>query len=67
MQHPFDISSADLAPQLVKDAGILCLPGTMFCPETDESGAAQLRIAFANLDAAGISTLFDRLAALPAR
>jgi len=54
-----------LAPQLVRDAGILCLPGTMFCPTDDPSGARQLRIAFANLDAAGIGILFDRLAALP--
>ena len=65
MRHPFDMSSADLAPQLVRDAGVLCLPGTMFTPEGDNSGAAQLRIAFANLDAAGLTTLFDRLAALP--
>ncbi len=64
MRHPFALSSADLAPLLVKQAGILCLPGTMFCPEDDPSGASQLRIAFANLDAAGIATLFDRLAAL---
>ncbi|MGJ5618725.1 aminotransferase [Sulfitobacter sp. MF3-043] len=65
MQHPFGISSADLAPQLVRDAGILCLPGTMFCPTDDPSGERQLRIAFANLDATGIAILFDRLAALP--
>ncbi len=65
MRHPFDISSADLAPRLVRDAGVLSLPGTMFTPEGDDSGAAQLRIAFANLDAAGLTTLFDRLAALP--
>lgn len=65
MKHPFSISSADLAPRLVKDAGILCLPGTMFYPASDPSGANELRIAFANLDAAGIATLFDRLAALP--
>ena len=65
MQHPFSISSADLAPQLVKDAGILCLPGAMFYPENDPAGAKQLRIAFANLDTTGISTLFDRLAAPP--
>ncbi|MEX3315198.1 aminotransferase [Sulfitobacter sp. PS-8MA] len=65
MRHPFDISSADLAPQLVRDAGVLSLPGTMFTPEGDDSGAAQLRIAFANLDADGLTTLFDRLAALP--
>lgn len=65
MQHPFDISSAELAPKLVKDAGILCLPGTMFCPSKDPAGHRQLRIAFANLDVAGICILFDRLAALP--
>ncbi len=63
LRHPFAESSADLAPRLVRDAGILCLPGTMFCPADDPSGAAQLRIAFANLDATGISQLFDRLAA----
>lgn len=65
LKHPFSISSADLAPQLVRDAGILCLPGTMFYPNSDSNGSKELRIAFANLDAAGISTLFDRLAALP--
>ena len=64
MRHPFADTSASLAPQLVREAGILCLPGTMFCPEDDPSGATQLRIAFANLDAAGIATLFDRLAGL---
>ncbi|MFC6638428.1 aminotransferase [Sulfitobacter sp. JBTF-M27] len=66
MQHPFSQSSADLGPQLVRDAGILCLPGTMFHPEGNAQGARELRIAFANLDASGISQLFDRLAALPA-
>lgn len=65
LEHPFAASSKDLAPQLVKTAGVLCLPGTMFYPENDPSGARQLRIAFANLDASGISLLFDRLAALP--
>lgn len=65
LRHPFPISSADLAPQLVRDAGVLCLPGTMFQPEGDARGESQLRIAFANLDAAGLEVLFDRLAALP--
>lgn len=64
MQHPFSESSAQLAPRMVRDAGILCLPGTMFCPTDDLTGTRQLRIAFANLDTAGISTLFDRLAGL---
>ncbi|WP_082899095.1 aminotransferase [Sulfitobacter sp. EhC04] len=64
MQHPFAQSAATLAPELVRTAGILCLPGTMFCPEGDATGERQLRIAFANLDAAGIAVLFDRLADL---
>ena len=38
------------------------LPGTMFTPEDDPSGARQMRIAFANVDKAGIDTLIDRLA-----
>lgn len=64
MEHPFAASSADLAPQLVREAGILCLPGTMFCPGDDPAGARQLRIAFANLDVAGIAEFYHRLAAL---
>ena len=59
--HPFDQSSADLAPRLVTECGLLCLPGTMFTPPDDSAGKKQLRIAFANLDAAGIDTLFERL------
>ena len=66
MEHPFDISSADLARQMVRDSGILCLPGTMFMPDSDSSGARHLRIAFANLDTAGIDVLFERLARLKA-
>jgi aspartate/methionine/tyrosine aminotransferase len=62
MQHPFTQSAATLAPRLVRDAGILCLPGTMFYPDDDPAGTRQMRIAFANLEANGISTLFDRLA-----
>jgi aspartate/methionine/tyrosine aminotransferase len=62
MEHPFAISSADLAQRLVADAGILLLPGTMFMPDDMAEGKRQLRIAFANIDRAGIATLFDRLA-----
>ncbi len=64
MEHPFAASSADLAPQLVREAGVLCLPGTMFHPSDDASGAHHLRIAFANLDVAGIAEFYRRLAAL---
>ncbi|MEQ6203752.1 aminotransferase [Sulfitobacter sp. HNIBRBA2951] len=64
MEHPFALGSADLAPLMVKQAGILCLPGTMFYPDNTPQAAHELRIAFANLDADGITTLFDRLEAL---
>jgi aspartate/methionine/tyrosine aminotransferase len=62
--HPFDLPSDKLAQHMVKTAGVLALPGTMFVPEGDPSGARHLRIAFANVDAAGIGLLFDRLADL---
>ncbi|MCB5198241.1 aminotransferase [Loktanella sp. TSTF-M6] len=62
LRHPFDMSSADLAPWLVKNAGILCLPGTMFRPASDPLGASEIRIAFANVDRPAIAELFDRLA-----
>ena len=62
--HPFAIGSAELAPKMVRDQGVLCLPGTMFYPSDDAAGQHQLRIAFANLDVDGIDQLFARLAAL---
>ena len=63
LRHPFDLSSDTLAQRLVAGAGILCLPGTMFRPATDAAGRRELRIAFANVDRAGIAELFARLAA----
>ncbi|MEC3860512.1 aminotransferase [Mesobacterium sp. TK19101] len=65
VEHPFEMSSDRLARALVSEAGILALPGTMFVPETDPSGARHLRIAYANIDADKIKTLFARLKALP--
>ncbi|PJI91608.1 aspartate/methionine/tyrosine aminotransferase [Yoonia maricola] len=64
VKHPFAMSSADLAPLLVKEAGVLLLPGTMFMPADLPGGASQLRIAFANIDRAGVQTLFNRLSPL---
>ena len=61
MRHPFDEASDKLAQRMVREIGVLCLPGTMFVPDGDASGAQSLRIAFANIDADGISQLFDRL------
>ncbi|MEJ8560375.1 aminotransferase [Yoonia sp. GPGPB17] len=64
VKHPFAMSSADLAPLLVKEAGVLLLPGTMFMPSDMPGGETQLRIAFANIDKAGVRTLFERLSSL---
>ncbi|MEO1108328.1 MAG: aminotransferase [Pseudomonadota bacterium] len=64
LEHPFDIPSDELARRLVPEAGILLLPGTMFMPAGDPAGQRQVRIAFANLDRAGIGQLFDRLQAV---
>jgi aspartate/methionine/tyrosine aminotransferase len=59
--HPFDIDSDELCKRLVRDASILMLPGTMFQPHGSDAGKRQIRIAFANVDAAGIAELFHRL------
>ncbi|MEM6887634.1 MAG: aminotransferase [Pseudomonadota bacterium] len=64
MRHPLSESAATLAPRMVRDCSVLCLPGTMFRPEEDDRGAQELRIAYANLDVIGIGTLFDRLETL---
>jgi len=64
VKHPFAMSSADLAPLLVREAGVLLLPGTMFMPDDLPGGESQLRIAFANIDRAGVSALFNRLSSL---
>lgn len=68
--HPFGAEASDhLAQRLVKDHGILLLPGTMFGPRVNQGGDGsaerQLRIAFANIDRSGIATLAERLRAVP--
>ncbi len=64
-EHPFEASSHDVAKALVEEAAILALPGTMFSPTLAEGGTGHaerhFRIAFANIDRAGIGKLFDRL------
>ncbi len=61
VEHPFDEPSDALAQRLVTDAGVLMLPGTMFTPPGDDFGARTLRVAFANIDRAGIGELARRL------
>ncbi len=63
VEHPFAMPSDQLCKRLVADASLLMLPGTMFRPAGDPAGARELRIAFANVDAAGIAEMFNRLAA----
>lgn len=64
VEHPFAESSDNLCQRLVRDAGLLMLPGTMFQPEASLEGRRQIRIAFANVDTLGIAETFRRLAAL---
>jgi aspartate/methionine/tyrosine aminotransferase len=63
VEHPFDMDSDLLCKRLVAEASLLMLPGTMFQPEGSTAGKRQIRIAFANVDAAGIAEMFRRLAA----
>ena len=62
VEHPFDIASNDLCKRFVTELSLLMLPGTMFQPDGSAAGKRQIRIAFANVDAAGIAELFRRLA-----
>ena len=62
VEHPFDLPSDQVAKRLVHSSSILMLPGTMFQPEGSADGKRQMRIAFANIDIAGIAELFRRLA-----
>jgi aspartate/methionine/tyrosine aminotransferase len=61
-EHDYALPSPALARRLVEDQSILLLPGTMFRPADDPSGAREVRIAFANADRDGIAALFARLA-----
>lgn len=63
VEHPFDSSSDSIAKELVSQASVLMLPGSMFMPADHPDGHRQFRIAFANVDPVGIAELFNRLAA----
>jgi aspartate/methionine/tyrosine aminotransferase len=66
MRHPFALGAEALAQQLLREASVLALPGSMFCPEDDPRGTRELRLAFANIDLPEIKQLFERLAAVRA-
>lgn len=63
VEHPFALASDQVCKRLVTEAGLLMLPGTMFQPSGSTDGKRQIRIAFANVDAAGIAEMFSRLKA----
>jgi aspartate/methionine/tyrosine aminotransferase len=63
-EHPFAAPAPQVAREILRQQAVLMLPGTMFMPDSDPAGACQMRIAFANVDAGGIATLFKRLSAL---
>jgi aspartate/methionine/tyrosine aminotransferase len=62
--HPFrDRSDADICEWLAAERGVLCLPGGYFGPSQE----GFLRLAFANVDVAGIDQISTRLAAAALR
>ena len=61
VEHPFEDESNILAPLILRDQGILLMPGTMFYPKHNPLGSRSFRIAFANIDENKISTLLERL------
>ena len=61
VEHPFEDGSNILAPLILRDQGILLMPGTMFYPKHNPLGSRSFRIAFANIDKYKISTLLERL------
>lgn len=63
VRHPFtNLSSADVAERLATRHGAICLPGSAFGPGQER----HLRVAFANTDIAGISTLASRITSMAA-
>ncbi|HLQ19848.1 MAG TPA: aminotransferase class I/II-fold pyridoxal phosphate-dependent enzyme, partial [Tabrizicola sp.] len=66
VEHPFDLPSDALCKRLVTEASLLMLPGTMFQPEGSDAGKRQIRIAFANVDRAGIAEVIRRVQAFRA-
>ena len=59
LRHPWAAPSDAVARALLREAGVLALPGTMFAPKG--MGERHLRIAFANLPVPGIAALGERL------
>lgn len=59
LRHPFrGRSASDVAKRLAAEENMLCLPGSMFGPGQEDF----LRVAFANVDAAVMPAIAERLA-----
>ncbi|KUF11614.1 aminotransferase [Pseudoponticoccus marisrubri] len=63
LEHPFAEGASTLAPALVREAGVLVLPATMFVPPGDPTGERHFRVAFANADRDSLRVFCERLAA----
>lgn len=61
---PGRAGSVEMAQTLLHKAHVLALPGGFFAPPGDPAGAHSLRLAFANIDRAGIGQLHERLSAV---
>lgn len=65
VEHPFDASSHTICQRLVADQSILILPGVFFGPTIAEGGDGTAektcRVAFANVDEAGIADMAERM------
>ncbi len=64
IEHDFAQSSDEIAQRLVHEASLLLLPASMFLPDNDPSAPRAFRMAYANIDRAGIAETARRLAAL---
>ena len=64
LEHPFAMTSTELCRAMVTEASVLALPGGFFGPEGRARGDREMRVAFANIDAALIRELIHRLGAL---
>ncbi|MEM7270099.1 MAG: aminotransferase [Pseudomonadota bacterium] len=67
VEHPFAAQSDEVCRRLVADQSVLILPGIFFGPDRSEGGDGfaerTCRIAFANVDEAGIAEMAQRLRA----
>lgn len=66
VEHPFAESSDIIAQKMLQQIGVLMLPGTMFTPDGAAEGQRQFRVAFANVNRAGIAEMIRRLSAFDA-